>query len=1125
MTRWTAILLAVLVTTTLVPTGAAAPANEPPLPDAGLDQTVERGATVLLDGTGSRDPDGTIAAYDWTIRDTATNATVATRSGQTPSFVPPDVGRYAVTLTVTDDDGASRSDTLYVTVRPGEGPSVSVNGPDAPQVGSVAPYTAQLSPGTAELSHVTWRLDGTVVANRSVDAAARTDQFRKTFPTPGERDLTVTLVDEDGLSATARLSIDPRDAGGTDPPVDPIAPGQDPTVVGPRLVTGAEPLEASYSVDFDAPDQVADVEWHDTGGVRDGGRSSTVTWRPGVHDYYAVVTYTDGSSAVAKFADGTTSVVADPKPDVTLGSLTTVGGIAGTATATDAFDNLDSLEVRVDGSLVARWPKGRLPPGSNKGVHSLDFDAGGFDPNSSHQLTLVATDRRGQRDVLTRTVTPEGLPRVISAGFVNTPVDSYHERLDADRYAGHHVIRIALNGVDREQVEWRLAGASQSNIMRLDQRKYSEYTEYDPRKDILTVHSFWAGPTPKEYEVDAQVLVQRGGTQRRVRGWTDEMNVTPSDPELRLNVTFDGTPHQKTQWGVVVDASRSFDPDGTKLNYSWGYGAEPIKPDNTTAKFSAQQRAEITIEDGFENRVNRNHSFHQYYTPRLKDINSSHQNLLTQSDTIEIPIRTQIYTFTHDTYNIDLETEVRHSDARVENWHRNYNNETSDIEIDRYWEGTLVIEASEFVDGNQQPVVVVRNAEKPEQTVRKQTVPAPTVVQNVSSVRRNVTVSDLRYQVSRPETSTVEVQQREKLDYFRSKGYSATDTRSTGTKYSIQRYEKVQKAKYEEQQKRFRRSSTRRQFLDRSSSWDAAGTETTTDTVTVRRTEWRDQIEGRGSFTGSTREVLTDPAEYRTEREYEYTTTEERTATRTVTEYRTITVTEQRTRTVTECNRWIGCYEREETYTVEVEETVSYEVTETYTYTVEETHQYWAVDRHAWHHEPTGDTRKIKVEDARYGTQYEFEYAETETRETTWYLAETVVQTQEEKYEWVHELTTKDKGFAEKLLVSEDYRIGSTSAAKEWELTKQTGEKKVITDSFEDESDVLETRATVEGDLHNRALDPRTGEFVRLNSTRFSLDYTSDEAETKGEIVHNVTTDESEECSGAVLGRCGGRKR
>jgi hypothetical protein len=277
---------------------------------------------------------------------------------------------------------------------------------------------------------------------------------------------------------------------------------------------------------------------------------------------------------------------------------------------------------------------------------------------------------------------------------------------------------------------------------------------------------------------------------------------------------------------------------------------------------------------------------------------------------------------------------------------------------------------------------------------------------------------------------------------------------------------------------------------------------------------------GKGYFTGRTREVLTEPAEYRTEREYEYTTTEEKTGTRTVTKYKTITVTETRTRTVTECNRWIGCYEKEETYTVEEEKTVSYKETVEYTYTVEETHDYWAFDRRGWGHDPAGDTRRVKVEDAEYETQYRFQYTDTETRETTRYLAETVVQTQEEKYDWRHHLTTKDKGFAERLVLSEEYRIGSTSATKSWELTKQVDEKKVITKSYDHGSDVLETRANVEGDLHRRALDPRTGEFVRLNSTQFELDYSSDEAETKAEIVHNVTTDESERCDGMTLGRC-----
>ena len=41
-------------------------ANTPPTANAGPDQTVASGATVNLNGTGSTDPDGTIASYAWT---------------------------------------------------------------------------------------------------------------------------------------------------------------------------------------------------------------------------------------------------------------------------------------------------------------------------------------------------------------------------------------------------------------------------------------------------------------------------------------------------------------------------------------------------------------------------------------------------------------------------------------------------------------------------------------------------------------------------------------------------------------------------------------------------------------------------------------------------------------------------------------------------------------------------------------------------------------------------------------------------------------------------------------------------------------------------------------------------
>ncbi|MEL7160057.1 MAG: PKD domain-containing protein, partial [Bacteroidota bacterium] len=81
--------------------------NEPPVavatatPDVGIAPL-----TVQLNGTGSSDPDGSIVAYAW---DWGTG----TASGATPNVLF-SAGVYQVTLTVTDDDGATATDVVTV---------------------------------------------------------------------------------------------------------------------------------------------------------------------------------------------------------------------------------------------------------------------------------------------------------------------------------------------------------------------------------------------------------------------------------------------------------------------------------------------------------------------------------------------------------------------------------------------------------------------------------------------------------------------------------------------------------------------------------------------------------------------------------------------------------------------------------------------------------------------------------------------------------------------------------------------------------------------------------------------------------------------------------------------------
>ena len=85
--------------------------NTPPAAVAGADQTVVEGTAVTLDGSGSSDPDGNIVAYEWKEGGTV----LATAESFTKSDF--SVGSHIVTLTVTDNDGATASDDVNITVK------------------------------------------------------------------------------------------------------------------------------------------------------------------------------------------------------------------------------------------------------------------------------------------------------------------------------------------------------------------------------------------------------------------------------------------------------------------------------------------------------------------------------------------------------------------------------------------------------------------------------------------------------------------------------------------------------------------------------------------------------------------------------------------------------------------------------------------------------------------------------------------------------------------------------------------------------------------------------------------------------------------------------------------------
>ncbi|MCP4262232.1 MAG: choice-of-anchor D domain-containing protein, partial [Planctomycetes bacterium] len=124
--------------------------NQAPVANAGPDQTTadlngDGSEQITLDGSGSTDSDGTIQSYVWT------EGAIQIATGQTPT-VTLAVGTHDITLTVTDDDGATDSDTVTIIIN--SAPTVYFVDPNLK-----AAIEAQLSvsdPTTADMLGLTY---------------------------------------------------------------------------------------------------------------------------------------------------------------------------------------------------------------------------------------------------------------------------------------------------------------------------------------------------------------------------------------------------------------------------------------------------------------------------------------------------------------------------------------------------------------------------------------------------------------------------------------------------------------------------------------------------------------------------------------------------------------------------------------------------------------------------------------------------------------------------------------------------------------------------------------------------------------------------------------------------------
>ncbi len=95
--------------------------NESPVADAGTNQSVDSGTTVILDGSASYDPDDGIASYKWTQL-TGTTVTLSDSTAVSPVFTAPNVGingeSFIFELTVEDFSGLKNASQCTIKINP-----------------------------------------------------------------------------------------------------------------------------------------------------------------------------------------------------------------------------------------------------------------------------------------------------------------------------------------------------------------------------------------------------------------------------------------------------------------------------------------------------------------------------------------------------------------------------------------------------------------------------------------------------------------------------------------------------------------------------------------------------------------------------------------------------------------------------------------------------------------------------------------------------------------------------------------------------------------------------------------------------------------------------------------------
>jgi len=308
---------AVAMDTVNVTVNAAAPANQPPVANAGADQTITLPInSVSISGGASSDPDGSISTYLWTklsgpsqftIGNTGTSSTIVNNLTS---------GVYSFQLRVTDNAGAIAQDTIKVIVN-----AAAVNQP--PVANSGADISITLPTNTANLNgSASSDADGTISGytwsevsgpNTAAIAAAGSANTGISNLQQGVYTFALKVVDNIGASDLDSIRVTVNAAANQSPVAN---AGSSKSVT---LPVSSASLDGSLSADPDG--SIASYAWAQTAGPSaasiTAGNTNIATATNLVAGIYTFeLTVTDNSGASAKASVKITVVASGIQPPV-----------------------------------------------------------------------------------------------------------------------------------------------------------------------------------------------------------------------------------------------------------------------------------------------------------------------------------------------------------------------------------------------------------------------------------------------------------------------------------------------------------------------------------------------------------------------------------------------------------------------------------------------------------------------------------------------------------------------------------------------------------------------------------------------------------------------------------------